>query len=242
MRIPRFYQAVALRAHQRVELDERVVHHLHVLRLTVGSSIAIFNGEGEEYSAIIRHISKHHAEVELQEPMTKKTESPIVIHLGQGISRGDKMDWVLQKAVELGVNSITPLLTERCGVKLSSERWEKRRQHWQQVVISACEQSGRNHLPVLQSPLNIATWLENSEADLRLALDPKATERLSHVSGSPTSISLLIGPEGGLSDDEIAYAKQRGFIGLQLGPRILRTETAPLAALTAIQCRFGDMS
>ena len=172
-------------------------------------------------------------------------ESPLSIELGIGISRGERMDWLLQKSTELGVQKITPLFTERTEVKLDSERREKKYAHWRRIIMSACEQSGRTRLPELAEPVALLDW--HPEAKLRFVLDPQAKEQLGHykercnMGNSPTELALLVGPEGGLSDDEVAQSIEEGFVGVRLGPRILRTETAPLAAITQCQTLWGDL-
>jgi 16S rRNA (uracil1498-N3)-methyltransferase len=170
-----------------------------------------------------------------------ENESPLNIHLAQGISRGDRMDFTLQKSVELGVNTITPIFTERCGVKLSGERLEKKHQQWQKIVISACEQSGRCAVPIVATPIYLADWLAQETAALKLNLHPKAEHSIMNLPIENQRVRLLIGPEGGLSDDEIANANKAGFHDVLLGPRVLRTETAALTAITALQCRYGDL-
>jgi 16S rRNA (uracil1498-N3)-methyltransferase len=162
--------------------------------------------------------------------------------LAQGISRGEKMDYTIQKAVELGVTKIIPLITERCNVRLDEERSQKRLQHWEKIIISATEQCGRNQIPEILPPQSLTHWLKNRVADYFFVLSPTATQKLSEMSIPKTArIALLIGPEGGLSDQEIDYLTQQQFIPISLGPRILRTETAAIAAITAFQCYFGDL-
>ncbi len=162
------------------------------------------------------------------------------IHLGQAISRGERMDYTLQKSVELGVQIITPLFTERCGVDLQGERLEKRMQHWQQVIISACEQSGRCYIPELKAPCSLEKWLMELKVDLAWIMDPRASTPLSAIQKSVGRVALLCGPEGGLSELELDQAKQHGLLGLLMGPRILRTETAALTALSLLQAQWGD--
>jgi 16S rRNA (uracil1498-N3)-methyltransferase len=173
----------------------------------------------------------------------REAESPISLCLAQGISRGEKMDYTIQKAVELGVTKIIPLLTERCTVKLDADRREKRLQHWQSIIISACEQSGRNKIPTLLPPQAFHHWLPTANADQCFVLAPTANQKLEKISlKNNAEVILLIGPEGGLSDGEIALASDQSFIPLNLGPRILRTETAAVAALSALQCIYGDLA
>jgi 16S rRNA (uracil1498-N3)-methyltransferase len=236
----RIYQAAPL-AIGMLKLDEKASHHLaRVLRASVGDEITVFNGEGGEYHAVIRAINKKNVEVELLSFTDRDAESPAAIYLAQGIARGEKMDFVIQKAVELGVTKIFPVITERCNVRLDQEREQKRMQHWQAVVISACEQSGRNRLPEVHAPLALNEWLSQITADKKFVLSPHVTEKLDKQQRH-ASVAVLIGPEGGLSSTEMSAAAQHGFEGLSLGPRVLRTETAALTALAVLQFAFGDM-
>lgn len=239
----RIYQPIALSAHSTLMLDEPASHHLaRVLRANVGETITVFNGQGGEYSAIIRRIDKKTVTVDVMAFISREVESPLDIVLAQGIARGEKMDYLIQKAVELGVNQILPLLTERCNVKLDADRREKRLQHWQSVVISACEQSGRNRVPVVLAPAPLEKGLQMLQADHCLVLSPHAGTSLKKLAILPTArVVLLIGPEGGLSEREMQWAMQSRFTPLNLGPRVLRTETASVAAITALQSVFGDM-
>jgi 16S rRNA (uracil1498-N3)-methyltransferase len=160
------------------------------------------------------------------------------IHLGQGLSRGERMDWAIQKATELGVTEITPIFSDRCEVRLKDERADKRLLHWRQVAISACEQCGRSRVPVIHPPVLLAVWLKQTEAELKLVLHPVAEPLVSHA--KPATLAFLIGPEGGLSDAEVEQAKDNGFHAARLGPRVLRTETAPVVALAVAQQLWGD--
>ena len=226
--------------------DDAFGHAVRVLRLVKGDTIALFNGnESVQYIAKLIEVSKKHASVEILTQESIENESPANIHLGQGISRGDRMDFTLQKSVELGVNKITPLFTERCGVKLSSERLAKKQEQWQKIVISACEQSGRCIVPEVVFPMSLQEWLAQETNALKLNLHPKAKHSVMTLpidnDKREQRVRLLIGPEGGLSDEEIKQANQANFQDILLGPRVLRTETAALTAITAIQCRFGDL-
>lgn len=242
MRITRVYQPSILQSGLELALNQEAANHLvRVLRLETQSPIRVFNGEGGEYAAIIHSIKKNQVVIKIGEYFPVSTESPIQIHLGQGISRKEKMDYTVQKAVELGVTYITPLLTERCGVKLSNERWEKRLQHWRAIIVSACEQSGRNNLPVIAEPKSLYNWLATEQADLKLILNPTGEKKLGELTAKPVTVNLLIGSEGGFTKAESDLALQHGFVNLRLGPRILRTETAAVATITAIQSYFGDM-
>lgn len=242
MRIPRIYAGQVLQAESSFDLEPGPSQHLaRALRMQEAGQLILFDGRGGEYPATITSVGKkcvsvltgHHHDIEV--------ESPLAIHLGISISRGERMDWVVQKATELGVTHVSPLLTERTEVKLKADRAEKKRQHWQQIAISACEQCGRNRLPVINPLTLLPKWLNDSQGELKLVLHHRA-ENLSAQSTPPRSIDLLIGPEGGLSPDEIHLAEQRAFRALRLGDRVLRTETAPLAALSILQARWGDMA
>jgi 16S rRNA (uracil1498-N3)-methyltransferase len=240
---PRIYQASIFTLHDSVKLsDDAFGHLIRVLRLKEGDQVVLFNGEEAfQYQAKLIDVSKKQAYAEILTKEIVDNESPLNIHLGQGISRGDRMDFTLQKSVELGVNTITPLFTERCGVKLNAERLEKKLQQWQKIVISACEQSGRASVPVVTQPMLLADWLKQQTSALKINLHPKAEHSIMSLPMENTRIRLLIGPEGGLSDEEISQANDNDFVDVLLGPRVLRTETAALTAITALQCRFGDL-
>ncbi len=237
----RIYQPQPLIVSAEIQLDEKASHHLaRVLRAKVGEEISVFNGKEQgEYPAKITAIDKKFVSVKLETFIPTQKESPLSIELAQGIARGEKMDFIIQKAVELGVAKITPIITERCNVRLDKEREEKRLTHWESVIISACEQCGRNTLPILMPAITLTDWIAKAQADLKIILSPH-TKKTSLPLSNIHSIALLIGPEGGLSRNEETAAEQQGFQALQLGPRILRTETASLAAITAMQCQFGD--
>jgi 16S rRNA (uracil1498-N3)-methyltransferase len=234
----RIFQAIPLSLHVTIELDSQGSHHVaRVLRAKMGDALTVFNGEGGEYQGTIVRIDKKAVAVQLRD-----SESPLQLILAQGISRGEKMDYTIQKAVELGVSKIIPLLTERCNVKLDDERRQKRFQHWQSIVVSACEQSGRNKIPEIVMPQIFSAWLPTVEAEHCFVLAPTAEQTLKEYSVQKNAqVVLLIGPEGGLSQIEIAQSARHGFSPLMLGPRILRTETAAVAALAALQCCFGDL-
>ena len=243
MRNPRIYQQSQFALNETVTLsDDAFGHVVRVLRLKNGDTITMFNGsEPFQYTTTLCNVSKKSAQVKVISQEENNSESPLNIHLGQGISRGDRMDFTLQKSVELGVNSITPLFTERCGVKLNAERMEKKRQQWQKIVISACEQSGRTSVPIVAEPILLADWLAQQTSALKINLHPKAEHSIMSLPMENTRVRLLIGPEGGLSDEEITEANDSGFHDVLLGPRVLRTETAALTAITALQCKFGDL-
>lgn len=237
----RLYVDTPLSPDIELSLPEDAAHHLvRVLRATTGDRITLFNGHGGEYEAELIEAGKREARVRLLSFQSDDRSSPLHTHLGQVMSRGERMDYAIQKATELGVSEITPLTSERCELKLRGEdRADKKLEHWRRIAIAACEQSGRNRLPLINSPLPLDEWQQQVEADLKLVLAPAVSETLADTL-SPRRIALLIGPEGGLSEREIAAACQRGFHPWQIGPRVMRTETAPVAALAILQLRFGD--
>ena len=242
MRIPRIFCDTDLESGSRVRLDAGPSQHLiKVLRLAVGDAIILFNGRGGEYPAIIVEADKRGAVVETASLNPVERESPLQVHLGIGISRGERMDWIVQKSTELGVASITPLVSERTEVRLKGEREARKQAHWQQIANSACEQCQRNRVPELHSVAALDTWLGSVEAEAKFVLHHRAGA-LGTAMQAPTTVALLVGPEGGLSDEEISAAERHGFKSLQLGPRVLRTETAPLVALSLLQARWGDLS
>ncbi|MEP4145700.1 MAG: 16S rRNA (uracil(1498)-N(3))-methyltransferase [Halioglobus sp.] len=242
MRIPRIHTGQVLQAESHFDLEPGPSQHLaRALRMQEGAQLVLFDGRGGEYPATISCVDKKRVSVVTGTHQDADVESPLAIHLGISISRGERMDWVIQKATELGVDQISPLLTARTEVKLKADRAEKKHLHWQQIATSACEQCGRNRLPVINPLTPLSNWLDDSQAELKLVLHHRA-ENLSAETTPPVSIDLLIGPEGGLSPDEIQLAEQRAFRALRLGNRVLRTETAPIAALAILQARWGDMA
>jgi 16S rRNA (uracil1498-N3)-methyltransferase len=242
MRISRFYCPQLRQEQQVLDLPETVHRHaVQVLRLKPGSLIRLFDGKGLEFEAELTRVEKRHSQVQLMTPIENQSESPLNITLLQGVSRGERMDFAIQKAVELGVSTIVPVVTERCNVQLKQDRAQKRRDHWQGVLISACEQSGRAFLPELAAVTTLEEALEGSTDELKLVLDPRATQSFNDLP-QPQTLSLLIGPEGGLSEAELDLAAQHSFTALQFGPRILRTETAAVAALAVVQTLWGDLA
>ncbi len=230
-----------MNAGERVALPERTARHLiKVLRLREGAPLLLFNGrDGRDYRARLVRLHKERAEAEILEAGEPEPPPRLALHLALGIPRGERMDFALQKAVELGVASLQPLFTERTLVRMEGKRLERRIAHWKGVVISACEQSGRRYLPPLHPPSRLAPWLERAEPPV-LLLDPGARSSLPDQPPPTGRLGLLIGPEGGLSDKERRLAYAAGCRGVRLGPRILRAETAPLAALAAAQALWGD--
>jgi 16S rRNA (uracil1498-N3)-methyltransferase len=207
--------------------------------MQAGRELILFNGEGGEYSAEIAAVHKKYIDVAVKEFSAENRQSQLQLELAIGVSRGDRMDWVLQKATELGVTKIIPLVTERTEVKLGGERADKKMEHWQQIIISACEQCQRNLLPELSEPKNYSDWIRECNAELKFVLHHRDSKGLPKDK-TTSSVALLIGPEGGLDDDEIAQAIAQNFSPLTLGPRVLRTETAPVAAISLVQYLWGD--
>ncbi|WP_347902498.1 16S rRNA (uracil(1498)-N(3))-methyltransferase [Pseudomonas purpurea] len=238
MRLSRFFIDPPLSLGEH-ELPEAQAHYIsRVLRMAEGDALQVFDGSGQEFLGTLAEVGKKRVRVALTESFAGQIESPLHIHLGQGLSRGERMDWAIQKATELGVNEITPIFSDRCEVRLKDERADKRLQHWRQVAISACEQCGRSRVPVIHPPLLLADWLKQTEAELKLVLHPVAEPLVSHA--KPATLAFLIGPEGGLSDAEVDQAKSAGYHAARLGPRVLRTETAPVVALAVAQQLWGD--
>ncbi len=241
MRTPRIFFSAVLRAGSELSLDVFTSHYVaHVLRLQVGSKLVVFNGEAEQHQAEIVAIKSKLVYLRLGEIVPGLEESPLYVHLAQGISRAERMDYAIQKAVELGVAEITPLLTERCGVKLDKRRTENRIKRWQSVIVHACEQSGRSVIPRLHPPQNYANWLGQDFSGSCFVCDPMAEKALSACS-MKSRATLVIGPEGGLSVDEIVAAKEKAFQAVNLGPRVLRTETAAVVAVALLQGNRGDL-
>lgn len=244
LRIPRVYVPQPLHPGREVELPVQAGEHLvRVLRLERGHPLRLFNGDGAEYGGEIASLAKRAVTARVLEAHEAPAlESPLRVTLAQGIARGEKMDWILQKATELGVARIVPLVTDRTEVRLDAERAERRLAHWHAVLGSACEQCGRNRLPQLDEPQRLADWAAQpgEDGELRLALDPQGATSLRELPRA-ARMTLVVGPEGGLSEHDLDTLAQARFAGLRLGPRILRTETAGLAALAALQTLHGDL-
>lgn len=244
MRIPRIYTDQPLRPGVELLLPEQAGEHVaRVLRLERGHPLILFNGDGREYDATLATLAKRAVTAEILAVREVDRESPLQLTLAQGIARGEKMDWILQKATELGVARIVPLVTERTEVKLDEERAERRLAHWRGVVAGACEQCGRTLLPEIDAPQRLDRWLGSLADDdmLRLALLPEGNVDLRQFPQVDNGVLLCVGPEGGFSENDIALLTQARFHGLRLGPRILRTETAGLAAIAALQAIAGDL-
>lgn len=245
MRDTRIHVLTSLARDSVIELPATSAEHLvRVLRMQVGQSLTVFNGDGRDHAAEIVRIDKRGVAVRVTSAGVEvAVESPLRITLAQGIARGEKMDWIVQKATELGVYEIVPVVTERTEVKLDAERAQRRVTHWQAVVTSACEQSGRAVVPVVAPPVKLADWCARlgDDTGLRLSLDPQSKLSPRKLELAERSATLIVGPEGGLAKNDLALLAQAGFRGMRLGPRILRTETAGIAAITALQTLFGDL-
>jgi 16S rRNA (uracil1498-N3)-methyltransferase len=243
MRIPRIHVDHDLRPGREVRLPDQAGEHVaRVLRLERGAPLILFNGDGYEFDASLASLAKHAVTAEIGHKRIVDRESVLPLTLVQAIARGEKMDWILQKATELGVARIVPVVTDRTEVKLDAERAERRMAHWRGVLASACEQCGRNRLPELEPPQALDRWLATlgDAPTLRLALLPEGDITLRQFPQMDNGAILAVGPEGGFTANDVALLTQAGFHGLRLGPRILRTETAGLAALAALQAMAGD--
>lgn len=242
MRITRVYIPQALVTGESIQLNDESAHYmLTVLRLKAGYSLVVFNGEGGEYQATITQLGrKKSLTLLIGEFQSKNVESALDTTLAIGISRGERMDYAVQKAVELGVTAICPLLTEFCVVKLNPQQAERKYRHWQRIVEHACEQCGRTIAPRLDYPASLSDWLVQPHQGCRLLFDPDQSKDLQKIKTEEHQFYLLIGPEGGFSDRECIQAHAAGFQSVSVGPRVLRTETAVVAALTSLQLLWGD--
>lgn len=241
MRVTRVFVDEPLAGGRELRLATAAAAHVsRVLRLSVGDELTLFDGNGSEYSATIFEARGTTLRVRVGEPRPVDRESPLRITLVQGISRGERMDWVVQKATELGVAAIVPVITERSVVKLDATQARKKHEHWRAITVGACEQCGRNRLPDLAMPMPFGRWLAEAPSDgTRILLHATASDGLGSI-GRPAAVTLLIGPEGGLATQEREAAAVSGFQPVRLGPRILRTETAAIAAICALQALVGD--
>ena len=239
--MPRFYLPTALAPHTTLNLPDNIIRHIHVLRLNAGDSITLFNGTGNDFAATLQTIGKRHAECHIHAQRQPENESPLAITLVQAISSGERMDFTLQKSVELGVCAIQPIISERCVVRLSGERADKRVQRWQDIVIAACEQSGRSVVPPVQPIVSFADYLRQiPRHELHLMMSLHRATTLRGIAPAPQQLRLMIGPEGGWTPAEEQAALEAGVQTITLGKRVLRTETASLAALAAMQVLWGD--
>lgn len=241
MRLTRIYQPQALNTGQIVSLTKEAAGHLiRVLRLQVGDEFIVFNGKAGEFRAIIIELNKSMVKIKLGKFDAVNRESSLQITLAQAVLRSDKMDYMLQKAVELGVTRFIPLLTAHSSLKLAPERWQKRSLHWQGVMLAACEQSGRTRLPKLENPMTFDVATTSIKADQRIILQPCAKQTINSLAQCQ-SVALLVGPEGGWSENELKCARVADYSPMQVGPRVLRAETAGLAAVSIVQSLYGDL-
>ena len=241
MRLTRVYAGGPLQSGASHRISGSAANHLlRVLRLGPGTAISLFDGSGGEFAARIESVGKDSVLAAVGAHSALERESPLDLTLAQGVSRGERMDWVIQKATELGVRRIVPLITRRSVVRLDKGQAERKLQHWRGVSIAACEQCGRNRVPELDAPRDLPEFLATADASLRLLLSADGTDHIRSLTPSG-AVLLLVGPEGGLAPEEQALARERGFRPVSLGPRILRTETAALAALAALQSACGDL-
>lgn len=242
MRISRVYTDAQLKADSTLPLSGEVSHYLcHVLRLGVAGIVHLFNGRDGEFAGEIIQIKKHEVSVRLLSQIRSPVKSVLRISLGLGLSRGDRMDFAIQKSTELGVTQLTPIYTEQSEVRLPPARLDNKLRHWRKIAISASEQSGRIDIPKVCMPAEMADWYQNTGAGLNLLLEPGGQEKFPDSIGKSATINLLIGPEGGFSEAEINWGREHNFAVVGMGTRILRTETAPIAALSILQYLYGDM-
>ncbi len=241
MKNPRFYEEQELRSGATLQLGPDAASHIgRVLRMKVDEQVVLFNGQGGEYKAVLREVTKKKVCVEVLEFCEENRQSALEVHLGQVLSKGQRMDFAIQKATELGVQKITPLFSERSEVRLNADRAAKRLAHWRKIAVGACEQSGRNLLPEIALPVELSKWLADVEAEEKWILDASGETPL-HCDRKLKTCAVAVGPEGGFSENEITEARQLGFKATSLGPRVLRTETAPLAVLSILQYLHGDL-
>lgn len=242
MRAIRIYQPGQYTIGDTLELSHEAGQHVGVvLRMQPAEQLILFCGDNREFTANITAVHKKRVEVTIIQVNHVNRESPRAIHLAQAMSKGDRMEMVVQKSVELGVASITPLFTDRCVIKLDEERLEKKRMQWEGIAIAACEQSGRNQLPIIHRPISLIDYLKTDRPELNIVLNPKIAKNWRDIEFGSSEIGLVIGPEGGLSKDEMELLLAHNFSSLYLGPRVLRTETAALVALSLLQAVCGDL-
>lgn len=241
--MPRFYCPLPLSTGQTIELPAPVAHHLHVLRMQPGAALTLFDGRGGQYAATLAEVGKKSASAHIDTFDDVDVELTWAVTLAQGLPEGSKMDWIIEKAVELGVAAVQPLAAARSVVKLSGERAEKRQAHWHGVIVAASEQCGRNRLAQLAAPSDFRRYVSTPTAQPRILFSPRATQSLSAwaTTTAPQALTVLVGPEGGFSAEEEAAALDAGAVALSLGPRVLRTETAGLAALAVLAALWGGM-
>lgn len=239
----RIYFPASIPDHGLCQLPSAKAHHVaHVLRLAPGDAVVLFDGQGGAYDAVISKCARGDVSVQVRGQREEDRESPLQVTLAQAVSSGERMDYTIQKAVELGISAIQPLMAERCVVRLSGERAARRVQHWQSVVVAACEQCGRNRVPEVRPLLSLREWLDAAATTegIRLLLAPEGSVALRELPRPTAMVTVLAGPEGGFTASESADAERFGFSPLRLGPRVLRTETAAVALLAAMQALWGD--
>lgn len=241
--MPRFFCPLPLAIGATLQLPDAVAHHVQVLRLAPGDQIVLFNGEGGEHVAVLTGIEKKRAFAEVKTFSPREAELPYALTLAQALPEGSKMDWIIEKAVELGVTAVVPLAAQRSVVRLTAERAAKKMEHWQAVITAASEQCGRNRLAHLAEPTGLGDWLRQQNLHCRILFSPRAEHSLSDWARhqAPQSVSILVGPEGGLTEEEERMALAQGMLALSLGPRVLRTETAGLAAVAALNAMWGEL-
>ena len=240
--MPRFHIPAPLAVGDLLTLPDHVAHHIHVLRLSLGATLTLFDGSGNEYIATLTALEKKRASAEVKTMQPRSVELPYAITLAQALPEAAKMDWIIEKAVELGAAGIVPLAAQRCVVRLAADRAEKRHVHWQAIIIAACEQSGRNRLARLAPLSDFSHWIAQQDLHRRILLTPRAEQSLADWSRHQPhqAVTLMIGPEGGFSPDEERSAIQHGALPLSMGPRVLRTETAGLAAIATLVAAWGE--
>ncbi len=240
--MPRFFVPQPLSVGASVILPEAVAHHLHVVRSAPGDALTLFNGEGGEYAATLTTLERRRAQAEVQDFSPREAELPYALTLAQALPEGSKMDWIIEKAVELGAATIQPLAARRSVVRLSTERAEKKLSHWQGIVVAASEQCGRNRLARVAEPAAFADWIVEGEPHIRILLSPRAGQSLAEwaLGHPPQPLSLLIGPEGGFTAEEEHMALAQGVLALSMGTRVLRTETAGMVAIAALNAIWGQ--
>jgi 16S rRNA (uracil1498-N3)-methyltransferase len=241
--MPRFFCPQPLAIGQIVPLPEAVAHHVQVLRMAQGDLVTLFNGEGGEYTASLTEIGRRNASAEVKAHTPREVELPFAVTLAQALPEGSKMDWIIEKAIELGVSGFQPLAAQRCVVRLSAERAEKKLDHWGGIIVSASEQCGRNRLAQLAPPQDYKHWITQQDLHRRIILTPRAEQSLADWARhqGPQAVTLVVGPEGGLSEQEEDLALRHGALPLAMGPRILRTETAALAAVSILSAAWGGL-
>lgn len=241
--MPRFYCALPLTIGNTVDLPEEIAHHVFVLRLQTGDKIELFNGDGGSYVAVLNEVGKKRSNAIIKHHLDQECELPFGLSIAQALPEGSKMDWIIEKAIELGVSSIQPLAAQRSVVKLNAERAEKKSRHWQSIIAAASEQCGRNRLAQLAELVEVQKWLMQQDMHKRILLTPRADQSLADWARHhpAQAITIMVGPEGGFSESEEDFAIQHGAIALSMGPRILRTETAGLSAIAVLSAAWGGM-